>query len=55
MADPEKKKTETPQQPAPAQEDSAPTTGGDKEVTWAHDALQELEDFIESQGIYIRQ
>lgn len=22
---------------------------------WAHDALQELEDWIESQGIYIRQ
>ncbi len=23
--------------------------------TWAQDALQDLEDFIESQGIYIRQ
>ena len=22
---------------------------------WAHDALQELEDWIESQGVYIRQ
>lgn len=23
--------------------------------TWAQDALQDLDDFIESQGIYIRQ
>ena len=23
--------------------------------TWAQDGLQELEDFIEAQGIYIRQ
>ncbi|MDY3918503.1 MAG: hypothetical protein SOZ59_05795 [Candidatus Limivivens sp.] len=23
--------------------------------TWAQDALEDLEDFIESQGIYIRQ
>ena len=27
----------------------------DLSVTWAQDAQQDLEDFIESQGIYIRQ
>ena len=26
-----------------------------KSETWAQDALQDLEDFIEEQGIYIRQ
>ena len=26
-----------------------------KSETWAQDALQDLEDFIEEQGVYIRQ
>ena len=34
---------------------STPEQKPEPDPNWAHDALQELEDWIESQGIYIRQ
>lgn len=38
--------------PAPQKDSSEPTIG---EPTWVDDMKQELEDYIEEQGIYIRQ
>lgn len=38
----------------PKTEDTEQTPSSPSE-TWAEDALAELDDFIESQGIYIRQ
>ena len=32
-----------------------PEAKKEPDPNWAHDALQELEDWIESQGVYIRQ
>ncbi|HIS26113.1 MAG TPA: hypothetical protein IAA57_04305 [Candidatus Pullilachnospira intestinigallinarum] len=43
-------KGETPAQKA-AQPEEKPVLS----ETWAQDALQDLDDFIESQGVYIRQ
>lgn len=45
----EEKKTKTPQ------EDNKETANAPKSDEWATEALQEMDDFIESQGIYIRQ
>lgn len=36
-------------------EDTASSENNVLSETWAQDALQDLDDFIESQGIYIRQ
>ena len=54
----EEKKTtiSTSEEPKKQTSDTPESTG--KHVlseTWAQDALQDLDDFIESQGIYIRQ
>lgn len=38
-----------------AMETPEPEQKTELDPNWAHDALQELEDWIESQGIYIRQ
>lgn len=35
--------------------ESEKNKNNDDEKSWAEEAKQELEDFIESQGIYIRQ
>lgn len=41
--------------PQTAEKDTQDTAREGLSETWAEDALAELEDFIESQGIYIRQ
>lgn len=42
-------------QETPAAEAAASAERHVLSETWAQDALQDLDDFIESQGIYIRQ
>lgn len=37
------------------QEENKKNTNAPKSDEWATEALQEMDDFIESQGIYIRQ
>lgn len=37
------------------QEADPQVPSNEPDPNWAHDALQELEDWIESQGVYIRQ
>ena len=37
------------------QEENKENTKASKSDEWATEALQEMDDFIESQGIYIRQ
>lgn len=39
----------------PQQEETKGKKDGQKSDAWATEALQEMDDFIESQGIYIRQ
>ena len=39
----------------PQQEETKGKKDGQKSDEWATEALQEMDDFIESQGIYIRQ
>lgn len=53
----EEKKTTSPVTEEQKNQDSE-AAAAEKHVlseTWAQDALQDLDDFIESQGIYIRQ
>ncbi|MCI6043963.1 hypothetical protein MR857_11705 [bacterium] len=54
----EEKKTtiSTSEEPKKQTSDTPESTGEHVlSETWAQDALQDLDDFIESQGIYIRQ
>jgi hypothetical protein len=46
----EDKNTNTTQTPEPSS-----VKNNELDPNWAHEAIQELEDFIESQGVYIRQ
>ncbi|MDO5422339.1 MAG: hypothetical protein Q4F41_01270 [Eubacteriales bacterium] len=39
----------------PPEDEQKPEKDQKLSETWAQDALEDLEDFIESQGIYIRQ
>lgn len=53
----EKKSTSPATEEQKIQDSEAVVTAEEHELseTWAQDALQDLDDFIESQGIYIRQ
>lgn len=50
MKELEQRKQQTEEMPGEAQREQCPLS-----ETWSQDAQDELEDFIEQQGIYIRQ